>query len=51
MNPVLVVLILLGSICLWFLLSNIFKIVGDIVNIFTDDVKKTMFNKEKNDEK
>jgi len=51
MNPVLIMLILIGCVGLWFLLSNVFKTVGQIMNIFADDAKNAMFDKENDNEK
>ena len=49
MNPVLVLLIILGAILLWFLLSFSFGFFGKFTNRLKDDAKKAMFEDENND--
>lgn len=47
MNPVLVLLILLGTGLLWFLLSFSFGFFGNFTNRLKDDAKKAMFEEKK----
>ena len=46
MNPVLVLLILIGAGLLWFLLSFSFGFFGKFTNRLKDDAKKAMFEDE-----
>lgn len=47
MNPVLVLLILIGAGLLWLLLSFSFGFFGKITNKLTDDAKDAMFEENK----
>lgn len=43
MNPVLVILILVGGFILWLMLSFLYKFVGRISGKLIDDAKRAMF--------
>lgn len=47
MNPVLILLILLGAGLLWFLLSFSFGAFGKFTNKMKDNAKNAMFEEEK----
>lgn len=53
MNPVLVVLILIGGRLLWLLCSFLFRPIGKISKKLVDDAKDAMFDEEEkeNEEK
>lgn len=53
MNPVLVVLILIGGGLLWLLCSFLFRPIGKISKKLVDDAKDAMFDEEEkeNEEK
>ena len=50
LNPFLVILILLGAIILWFLLTFAFKPIGKLTGKIIDDAIKTI-NEEESEEK
>lgn len=47
MNPVLVILILLGGALLWLLLSCLYRPIGKIAKKLFDDVKESMEDDER----
>lgn len=47
MNPVLIILILLGGALLWLLLSFLYKPLGKIAKRLFDDAKESMEDDEK----
>ena len=51
MNPVLVLLTLLGVGGLWFVLAFTFGFFGKITNKFKDDAKNAMFDEVENENK
>lgn len=50
MNPVLIILILLGGALLWLLLSFLYKPLGKIAKRLFDDAKESMEDDEKENE-
>ena len=51
MNPVLILLILIGAVILWFLLSGFFIDIGKFTNFFVDGTKDVMFKEDEEKEK
>ena len=49
MNPVLILLVLLGAVALWFLLSFVFFPLGRIIYRFGKDALDEMEREDKND--
>lgn len=50
MNPVLILLILIGAVVLWFLLSGFFNDIGKITNFFLDGTKDVMLNENEEED-
>ena len=50
MNPVLILLILIGAVLLWFVLSNLFRIVGRVFNGLADNAKREMYDKNEEED-
>ena len=50
MNPVLVLLILIGAVLLWFFFSFLFRGLGAIATKVVDDTKDVIFEDENNEE-
>lgn len=46
LNPVLVLLILIGAILLWVVLAKAFRTIGGAANSFADDVKNAVYDNE-----
>lgn len=51
MNPILVILILIGGGLLWLLCSFLFRPIGKLSKKLLDDAKESMFEEEKEDVK
>lgn len=45
MNPVLVMLILIGAVVAWFLLSGLYRIIGGLTKHFIDNAKNAIDDK------
>lgn len=50
MNPVFVILVILGAIALWFLLSFLFRPIGDLFSKIWEDAMNEI-NKNEDEEK
>ena len=50
MNPVFVFLVILGAVVLWFMMSGMFKIVGDFFSGIFDNMKRAINDQETNEE-
>lgn len=50
MNPVLILLILIGAVLLWFVFSNLFRIVGGVFNGLADNAKHEMYDNKNEEE-
>lgn len=50
MNPVFVLLVLIGTAILWLLLSGLYRFVGGIAEHFANKAKKAMSDEETNTE-
>lgn len=50
MNPVLIILILIGGGLLWLLCSFLYRPIGELFKKLWDDAKNSMFDEEKGDE-
>lgn len=51
MNPVLILLILIGAILLWFIMADEFKHIGKFFNSLASNVKDEMYNNNIKDER
>ena len=50
MNPVLILLIIIGAIVLWFVLSSLFRSIGGVVNSLADDARYAMYERDENED-
>lgn len=48
MNPVLVLLILIGTVVLWFLLAGLYRLIGGITQHFIDNAKRAINDEPSN---
>ena len=51
MNPVLILLILIGAVLLWFILADEFKHIGWFFNSLADNAKDEMYDKDQKNER
>lgn len=51
MNPVLIILTIIGGALLWLLCSFLFRPIGKISKKLVDDAKDAMFEEKENEEK
>lgn len=50
MNPVLILLIIIGAFVLWVLLAKAFRILGGMANGFADDVRNAVYDNDNEEE-
>lgn len=50
MNPVLIMLILIGAVIAWFGLSTLFRSIGKVVNGLADEAKNAMYDESSDDD-